>query len=336
MAAGSVGFIGLGVMGSAMSSHLLEAGYRVAGFDTDPARRAEHGDRGGQLAASPAEVAAQAGIIVTSLPSTGALNAVLTGADGLAWGPRPGPIVIETSTLDPQAKEEARAALAKRGGWLLDCPMSGTGAQARNKDLVAYLSGDDAAKAQALPVVAAMTRRVYDVGPFGNGSRMKIVANLLVTVHNLAAAEALLLAERAGLDPAAVLEAVGDGAGTSRMFEVRGPAMAAGDYSQPGIRASVFAKDIDIIARFAAGLSSPTPLFTVASAFYQAALDQGRGEEDTSCVHAVLKQLPPGPGQGESIAQEGNAGENNAGDDSAAGNGRAVDGALGNKGGLGC
>jgi 3-hydroxyisobutyrate dehydrogenase-like beta-hydroxyacid dehydrogenase len=174
--------------------------------------------------------------------------------------------------------------------------MSGTGAQARRKDLVAYLSGAAAAKARARPVLAAMTRQVYDVGTFGNGMKLKIVANLLVTVHNLAAAEALVLAEQAGLDLATVLTAVGDGAGSSRMFEVRGPAMAARDYTQPGIRAQVYDKDIAIIAAFAAELRSPTPLFSLASAFYQAALAQGHGDDDTSSVHAVLRQLAPGGG----------------------------------------
>jgi L-threonate 2-dehydrogenase len=159
---------------------------------------------------------------------------------------------------------------------------------------VAYLSGDAAAKARARPVLAAMTRQVYDVGPFGNGMKLKIVANLLVTVHNLAAAEALVLAEQAGLDLAMVLTAIGDGAGTSRMFEVRGPAMVARDYAQPGIRAQVYDKDIGIIAAFAAELRSPTPLFSLAAAFYQAALAQGHGDDDTSSVHAVLRQLVPG------------------------------------------
>jgi 3-hydroxyisobutyrate dehydrogenase-like beta-hydroxyacid dehydrogenase len=281
-------------MGSAMSSHLLDAGHEVLGYDIDPGRLTEHESRGGGVASSPAEVAAAADVLVTSLPSARALDDVLHGSGGLTERPSPHLTVLETSTLPPEVKEEARQFLAGHRVWLLDCPMSGTGAQAQSKDLVAYLSGDDTAKARALPVLRGMTRECYDVGPFGNGSKMKIVANLLVTVHNLAAAEALLLAERAGLDLATVLEAVGDGAGTSRMFEVRGPMMASGDYAGPGIRTKVFEKDLGIIAAFAAALHSPTPLFTLASVFYQAALAEGRGDDDTSCVHAVLKQLASG------------------------------------------
>jgi 3-hydroxyisobutyrate dehydrogenase-like beta-hydroxyacid dehydrogenase len=294
---GPVGFVGLGVMGSAMSSHLIEAGHRVIGYDVSAAARDAHAARGGVVADSPAEVAASARLVVTSLPSAGALAQVLDGLaagavapDG-AGGAPDGLIVLETSTLTLADKAAGQRVLAGCGGILLDCPMSGTGAQARRKDLVAYLSGAAAAKARARPVLAAMTRQVYDVGAFGNGMKLKIVANLLVTVHNLAAAEALVLAEQAGLDLATVLTAVGDGAGSSRMFEVRGPAMAARDYAQPGIRAQVYDKDIAIIAAFAAELRSPTPLFSLASAFYQAALAQGHGDDDTSAVHAVLRQL---------------------------------------------
>ncbi len=289
-----VGFVGLGVMGSAMSSHLIGAGYRVIGYDVAAAARDTHAARGGVVAGSPAEVAASATLVVTSLPSAAALAEVLDGlASGASGAAAGGLIVLDTSTLALADKTAGQRALAGCGGILLDCPMSGTGSQARRKDLVAYLSGDAAAKARARPVLAAMTRQVYDVGAFGNGMKLKIVANLLVTVHNLAAAEALVLAEQAGLDLSMVLTAVGDGAGTSRMFEVRGPAMAARDYARPGIRAQVFGKDIAIIAAFAAELRSPTPLFSLASAFYQAALAQGHGDHDTSSVHDVLRQLAP-------------------------------------------
>lgn len=293
--AGPVGFIGLGIMGSAMTTHLLGAGHRVIGYDVSPAACDAHRARGGTVAGSPAEIAARTSLVVTSLPSAGALTKVLRGPDGLAARAALGLTVIETSTLAPEDKEAERQFLADRQAWLLDCPVSGTGAQARDKDLVAYLSGDEAAKARAWPVLAGMTREIYDAGEFGNGTKLKLVANLLVAVHNVAAAEALVLAERAGLDLATVLAAVGDGAGTSRMFEVRGPAMAAQDYAGPGVAATVFGKDIAIITGFASQLRSPTPLFSLASAYYQAALAQGHGADDTSSVHAVLRALAPRP-----------------------------------------
>jgi L-threonate 2-dehydrogenase len=290
----AVGFVGLGVMGSALSAHLLAAGWEVTGYDIDPARLAAHRERGGLAAASAADTAARAGIVVTSLPTAHALEEVTAGPAGLGARPRPGLVVVETSTLPVATKDEARRLLTERQITLLDCPLSGTGAQARTKDMVAYVSGPADGKARAGPVLRAMTRGIHDVGAFGNGSAVKFIANMLVAVHNVAAAEALVLAERAGLDLTTVLTAVGDGAGSSRMFEVRGPAMAAADYSGPGVRTSVFDKDLQIIAGFARDAGSPVPMFALASAFYTAALAQGRADEDTACVHGVLRGLAGG------------------------------------------
>jgi len=284
----AVGFVGLGTMGSALSARLLASGWDVAGCDIDPARVTAHRALGGTVAADPA-AAAHADVVVTSLPSANALAEVTAGI-----GPRPGLVVIETSTLPIAVKRRARDALAEGGTVLLDCPLSGTGGQALAGDVVAYLSGPAEAKARALPVLGAMTRGVHDVGEFGNGSAVKFIANLLVAIHNVAAAEALVLAERAGLDLATVLTAVADGAGTSAMFEVRGPAMAARDYSGPGVTTTVFDKDLQIIAGFARETGAPAPLFTLASAFYAAALAQGHAGDDTACVHAVLRGLAGG------------------------------------------
>jgi L-threonate 2-dehydrogenase len=278
-------------MGSALSAHLLTAGWRVTGYDIDAARMAAHTGRGGETAGGPAGTAAGADIVVTSLPTAQALLDVAAGEGGLAAAPRPGLVVIETSTLPLAVKRQARDALAARDIVLLDCPLSGTGGQALAKNVVAYLSGPAQAKALALPVLRAMTRGVHDVGDFGNGSAVKFIANLLVAIHNVAAAEALVLAERAGLDLAAVLTAVADGAGSSDMFEVRGPAMAAADYGGPGVTTTVFAKDLEIIAGFAKDTGTPTPLFALASTFYAAALAQGHAGDDTACVHAVLRGL---------------------------------------------
>src|SRR5437899_8125610 len=225
----TVGMIGLGIMGSAMSANLTRAGFRVAGFDVVPRRRAEDRRGGGIAARGPRGVARRSGIIVTSLPSADAL--VQVAADLLESAAR-GTILIETSTLPISVKEAACHALARRGVILLDCPLSGTGAQARVKDLIIYVSGDRAAYRKTVPVLQGFTRANYYVGAFGAGSKIKFVANLLVAIHNVTAAEAMVLGMRAGLDPALVLKVVSDGAGSSRMLQVRGPMMVKGDYSE--------------------------------------------------------------------------------------------------------
>jgi putative dehydrogenase len=283
-----VGVVGLGVMGSAMSTHLLAAGFDVLGFDLDEARRAEHAARGGTVCASAAEVAAGAEVVITSLPSATALRDVL---DDLCDGGRAGLVVVETSTLSPETKRAGYDRAQERGATLLDCPLSGTGQQARDGDAVAYLSGDPEAKRRALPVLAACTRAQHDLGEFGQGTLMKLVANLLVTIHNAAAAEALLLARRAGLDLQRVIDVVGDGAGGSRMLAVRGPLMAEGRYGEPTATVATIRKDNALIAEFAAGLASPTPLFAAAAVLYQAAVAQDRLQEDSACVFAVLERL---------------------------------------------
>jgi len=287
-----VGMIGLGIMGSAMSFNLARAGFRVAGFDVAPRRSAEHARAGGIAARGPREVARRADIIITSLPSADAL--AQTAAE-LSQSARRGAIVIETSTLPIPVKEAARDVLAKRGVILLDCPLSGTGAQARVKDLLIYVSGDRAAYRKTVPVLQGFTSASYYVGPFGSGSKMKFVANLLVAIHNVAAAEAMVLGMKAGLDPAMVLKVVAGGAGGSRMFQVRGPMMVKGDYSEATMKNEVWQKDMTIIGDFARELDCPTPLFAASAPIYNAAMAMGLGKEDTGAVCAVLEKLAGNP-----------------------------------------
>jgi putative dehydrogenase len=288
----SVGMIGLGIMGSAMSFNLGRAGFRVVGYDVMPKRRAEHARAGGIAAASPRAVARRTDLVITSLPSAKALAE--TAAD-LAESAKRGTIVVETSTLPIAVKTAARDVLAKRGVVLLDCPLSGTGAQARVKDLLIYVSGDRAAYRRTVPVLQGFTSANYYVGAFGNGSKMKFVANLLVAIHNVAAAEAMVLGMKAGLDPAQVLKVVAGGAGGSRMFQVRGPMMVKGDYSEATMKNEVWQKDMTIIGDFARELACPTPLFAASAPVYNAAMAMGLGKEDTGAVCVVLERMAGNP-----------------------------------------
>jgi 3-hydroxyisobutyrate dehydrogenase-like beta-hydroxyacid dehydrogenase len=280
--------IGLGIMGSAMAGNLLKAGFRVVGYDVLPTPRKALAAQGGTAAGSAVGVAKRAGIAITSLPSVAALDAV---AIELAAKPRRGLVIVETSTLPIEAKERARKVLARAGITLLDCPLSGTGAQARTRDLAVYASGPRGAYRQVIPVLEGFARAHYYIGAFGAGSKMKYVANLLVAIHNVAAAEAMTLAIKAGLDPAQVLKVIGDGAGSSRMFQVRGPMMVANDYSAATMKVAVWQKDMHVIGDFATGLDCPTPLFAASAPIYNAAMAAGYGLEDTASVCAVLERL---------------------------------------------
>src|SRR5260370_565010 len=149
--------------------------------------------------------------------------------------------------LADQAKSRGHAPLAAQGKILLDCPVSGTGAQAANKDLVVFASGDKAAFERCREVLAGMSRAQKYVGAFGNGSRMKFIANHLVTIHNLASAEAFVLGEMAGLDPALAFAVIGDSAGSSRMFQIRGPMIVSSQYNEPSETMKPHLEDLDIL-----------------------------------------------------------------------------------------
>ena len=286
-----VGIVGIGIMGTAMMRNLVTDGFEVVGYDIAEQAMARLAKAGGITAASPRDVAEKADIVITSVPSVDAFEQVIAGQGGIASSNGKGQIVIECSTLPIDVKARGEAQLAAQGKILLDCPVSGTGAQAATKDLVAFVSGDEAAFEHCREVLAGISRAQKYVGTFGNGSRMKFIANHLVTIHNLATAEALVLGEMAGLDPALVYEVIADSAGSSRMFQIRGPMMVAGQYDQPTATMTTHLKDLDIIGKFAADLHCPTPLFTTAVQYYYAGVAQGRGSQDTAALCAVLEKL---------------------------------------------
>jgi len=291
----TVGVIGLGNMGLPMAGHLLAAGFAVQGHDVRPEAMDALARAGGTPTASPADAVAGAPMAITSLPSVAALQEVVGGESGLAGAGPDGLILIETSTLPVAAKAEAAAALGRVGAVVLDCPLSGTASQMRARDIAVYASGDPAALKRSHDVLAAFSRVQHEVGAFGNGMRMKLIANHLVAVHHTAAAEALLLARRAGLDPALALQALSDGAGSSRMLEIRGPMMVEGDFSQANIALEVFQKDIGLISDLARAARCPLPLFSAAAQLHLAAMAQGRLAEDPACVFAVLEGMTAQP-----------------------------------------
>ncbi len=281
-----IGVIGLGIMGSAMSGNLIGAGFSVLGYDVLAAGRGALSKAGGKAARNVRDLAARTPIIITSLPSAEALQVV---AAELADAHHRDQIVIETSTLPIAAKDHARKLLAGQEITLLDCPLSGTGAQARVKDLAVYASGSRSAYRRCIPVLEAFARTHHFLGSFGAGSKMKFLANLLVAIHNVSAAEALVLGMKAGLDPDLMVKVLADGAGSSRMLQVRGPMMARNDYADAAMKVGVWQKDMGIITAFARELDCPTPLFAATTAIYNAAMALGFAEADTACVCAVLE-----------------------------------------------
>jgi L-threonate 2-dehydrogenase len=285
---GVVGIVGLGIMGGAFANNLHAAGWRVIGYDLDPKRRRALGRAGIEIAADVAALVAAAPTIITSLPKASALAATVDAI--VAAGVRRR-VVIEASTFKLEDKEAAEIRLREAGHVLLDCPISGTGFQAKTKDLVIYASGGSAEIKKLAPLFADFARAVHDLGAFGNGSKMKYIANLLVAIHNVASAEALVLGMKAGLPPELIFEQIKIGAGNSRVFELRAPMMVEGRYDDPTMKVSVWQKDMDVIGSFAQALGAPTPLFAATLPIYAAAMSTGYAEQDTASTCAVLEAM---------------------------------------------
>jgi putative dehydrogenase len=287
----AVAVIGLGIMGSAIASHLAKAGVTVHGVDVDISARKRLARVLTSVDASVSDALVCCKIAITSLPSVGALEAVVKQILALGKHCPKGLVVMETSTLPLTDKLQARDQLAAIGVTLLDCPLSGTGAQAKKKDLAIYASGERRAISRIRGLCQHFSRVVYDVGAFGNGTQMKLVANLLVALHNVSTAEALLFGQRLGLDQLQMVNVLSDGAGGSRMLSVRGPVMANRTWQEAAMKVGVWQKDMEIIGDALKEAKVPAPLFSASVPIYLAAMAQGHALHDTAAVYAVLARM---------------------------------------------
>jgi len=285
----TVGLIGLGIMGSAMTRNLVKAGFTVVGHDVLPKAMENFAGLGGKPAGSAAEVGAAAELLITSLPSAKAMFDVVGELKTL---PRAERIVAETSTFTLEDKAAAQQQLDQAGIVMLDCPLSGSGVQAWERDVLVYGSGPKDAYDRFLPVFNGFSRAPHHLGSFGNGSKMKYVANLMVAVHTAVAGEGFALARKAGLDPAQMFAVVSDGAAGSRALDVRGEMLIADTYLP--IRTmplELWRKDMRVIADFANSLACPTPMFSAAVPLFNAAVASGYGDQDTAAVCAVIEAM---------------------------------------------
>jgi 3-hydroxyisobutyrate dehydrogenase-like beta-hydroxyacid dehydrogenase len=285
---GTVGVIGLGIMGGAFARNLAAAGWRVVGYDISAARRREAAGAGVEIARDAAGVAAAVSTILTSLPKP---RALMDSVRAIAAAKLPRKLLVEMSTFAISDKEKAARALAKAGHAMLDTPVSGTGSQAANRDLVFYASGDSRLIKRLRPMFQAFGREVYDVGQFGNGSKMKYVANLLVAINNVASAEAMVLGMKAGLPPQTIFDLITPGAGNSRVFELRAPMMVKGNYKDVTMKIDVWDKDMRVIGDYARKIKVPTPMFDASKGIYIKAMKSGLGAQDTAAVCAVLEKM---------------------------------------------
>lgn len=288
-AKGNIGLIGLGAMGRGMAGSLRRAGYTVHVCDVRPEAAAAFAAEGGLACATPAEVAAHCEVIVSVVVNAVQTEDVLFGERGAAAAMRPGALFVMCSTVDPNWSMALEQRLADRGLLYLDAPISGGAARAASGEMTMMTAGTPAAYGKAGGALDAMAARVYRLGDrAGNGSKVKIINQLLAGVHIAAAAEAMALGLREGVDAASLYEVITHSAGNSWMFENRMAHVLAGDYT-PLSAVDIFVKDLGLVLDTARASKFPLPLSAAAHQMFLQASAAGHGREDDS---AVIKVFP--------------------------------------------
>jgi 3-hydroxyisobutyrate dehydrogenase-like beta-hydroxyacid dehydrogenase len=288
-AAGPVGLVGIGLVGSALAEHLLARGFAVVGCDLDADRRAWLESRGGQAVAAPAAVAEHSCRVVLSLPTTAAVIAVAEGPRGLLAAPRPPRTVIDTTTGDPEETERLALRLAARGVQFIEATISGSSRQVRDRQALFLTAGDREAVTQAADLLDALTDRRLYLGPSGSASRAKLASNLVLGLNRLALAEGLAFAECLGLDLAAFLEVLRASPAYSAAVDTKGARMVAGDFA-PESRVRQHRKDLQLILDYASRCGQELPLAGVHAEVLDRLADHGDGDLDTSAVIRELRR----------------------------------------------
>ncbi|WP_268904542.1 NAD(P)-dependent oxidoreductase [Dictyobacter aurantiacus] len=282
----NVGIIGLGRIGLPIAKNLIEAGLPVMGYrrgDMNPFTGS-----GGVAAGSCREVAERSDVVITCLHEADFHDA-FTGPSGLIYGAHNNLVVIDLSTATIEVKEQQRQALQSRQARMLDCPISGSPMMAAAKQAVLFASGEKAVYEQCLPVLEAIASNSFYLGSFGAGMKMKYIANLLLAVHNVAAAEAMVLGAKANLDPELMLNVISPSIAGSTAFTTRALMMSQGSYLPPAPGPiQTMHEVIELIDAFARNTGCPTPLFSLATRYYEQAMEEGRGEQDIAAIYALL------------------------------------------------
>lgn len=282
-----IGFIGLGIMGRGMARNILKAGFPLRVWNRTASRMDELAAEGAGPASSPGDLAFHSDIIITCVSDTPDVEQVLLGEGGVIHGARPGSLVIDMSTISPQATQRIAAQLAQRHVHMLDAPVSGGSEGAARGTLSIMVGGDVAQFERALPVLQTMGKTITHLGPIGAGQTTKLVNQILVVGHALAMSEALLFAQAGGVDLRKALEAVASGAAGSWMLSNRGPQILARDW-RPGFTIDLQQKDIRLVLQEADRLGVPLPGTALIHQLYRTLQARGLGHEGN---HALIKAL---------------------------------------------
>lgn len=282
-----IGFVGLGIMGQGMATNLLNAGFALTVWNRTITRMQDLVAQGAHAGASPADVAARSDIIITCVSDTPDVQAVILGEQGIIHGARPDALVIDCSTISPQATREMAAALGEKGIHMLDAPVSGGSEGAAKGTLSIMVGGESDQFVRALPVFRAMGKTITHVGGHGAGQTVKLVNQVLVVGNCIAMCEALMFAQAGGVDLQKTYNAISQGAAGSWMFTNRAPQIMARDW-RPGFTIDLQQKDLRLVLEAADELGVPIPVTSLVFQLYRTLQAQGAGSEGN---HALVKAL---------------------------------------------
>jgi 3-hydroxyisobutyrate dehydrogenase len=286
----SLAFIGLGIMGRSMAARLLEGGNSLMVFTRTRSTAADLLQRGARWADSPAQAAAGAEMVFICVTDTPDVQAVIEGEAGILSAARNGLVVVDHSTISPAATRQLAAKLAEKGTTLLDAPVSGGDIGARNGTLSIMVGGESSAFDAALPYFKLTGKTITHCGPSGTGQLTKLVNQILVSVTNLAVCEAMVFAQRNGLDLAKTLSAVGGGAAGSWQLANLGPKTIESDF-RPGFMIDLQQKDLRLVLQAAGQSHTPALAASLVHQLFAAAQADGRGKEGTQALVTVLQKL---------------------------------------------
>ncbi len=285
-----IGFIGLGIMGNPMSLHLLRAGYPLIVLDKVPELQQAVVAAGAQAGASPRQIAEQCDVVITMLPDSPDVDQVALGNDGVLEGLRPGSLFIDMSTILPSTARRVTEAARQKGADALDAPVSGGQVGAQNGTLSIMVGGSAAAFARAKPIFEKMGKNIVHVGEAGAGQVTKAANQVVVAVTIAAVSEALLLAAKAGVDPAKVREALLGGFAQSRILDLHGNRMLQRNF-QPGFKMKLHRTDMSIVLNTARELGLALPTSAAVAELMNAAIANGGADLDHSALVTILEKL---------------------------------------------
>ena len=286
----TIGFIGLGIMGRPMALNVLKAGFALIVYDLVPAAIQTLQAAGAQVADSPQALAAACDIVLLCLPDSPDVQAALTGEQGVFAGVRPGQIIVDMSTISPVVARTLADTATRLGVKLLDAPVSGGEIGARDGALSIMVGGDAAALAQVMPVLQAMGKRILHMGEAGAGQVTKACNQAVIAVTMLGVAEALVMAAKAGVDPAQVRQALLGGAAASRVLELHGERYLDHNFT-PGFRTRLHAKDLNIALEASRIYGAPLPATALVQQFFTALLARGGADQDHTLLVTLLEEL---------------------------------------------